>query len=274
MSFSIAQGSNYFQFRPKGFGVLRPVNLIQSLPGLGFWLDASAISTLSYDGSDRVDTWRDLSPNGYDVTQVVNASKPTYVSSTSRLNNKPTVEFNDDYLSTSSVLDGAQGEVFAVVSLSSLSTTNQNLLAQSDFSGSAGPITLIRPYQDFSSQQGMGFTQRDTDTVTGTTELVGNTTISVDTPYLMYWRSDGSTVTFRLNGASESLDVTQNNNGNWFGDMSGTADLLTVGKLGLNSTYIQQFLGNLGELVVITGTNLTTQQRDDTEDFLLGKWGF
>ena len=56
--------------------------------------------------------------------------------------------------------------------------------------------------------------------------------------------------------------------------MSGTADLLTVGKLGLNSTYIQQFLGNLGELVVITGTNLTTQQRDDTEDFLLGKWGF
>jgi hypothetical protein len=225
------------------------------------------------DGGNLVGSWEDRSLNSLDVSQSISGSKPLFVSSTPRLNNNPTVEFNDDYLfTTAGVLGGEQGEVFAVVSLSSLATANQNLLAQTEFAGSVGPITLIRPYQDVSSQQGMGFTQRTTDSATGTTEVVGSTSIVIDTPYLMYWKSNGTATSFRLNSSTESLDLTTNDSGNWFGDMGGTADQITIGKDGINSGYIQPFLGNLGELIIITGTNLSTQQRDDVESFLTGKW--
>lgn len=275
MSFSLTRNTlGNRRFRPKGITVFQPNNLIQSLPGLSFWLDAAEPSTLSIDGSNLVDNWVDRSPSGLDVSQSISGSKPLFVSSTSRLNNKPTVEFDDDYLFTNAgVLGGTQGEVFAVVSLSSLATANQNLLSQTEFSGSVGPITLIRPYQDVSSQQGMGLTQRTTDSAAVTTEIVGSSSIVIDTPYLMYWKSNDTATSFRLNSATESLDLTTNDSGNWFGDMGGTADQITIGKDGINNGYIQPFLGNLGELIIVTGTNLTTQQRDDVESFLTGKWG-
>lgn len=97
------------------------------LSGLKLWFRANTIVGLG-DG-EAVQTWRDESGQGNDITQGTGAARPIY--KTDILNGRPVVRFDgvDDYLEATSLGDmGSSVTIFVVVKLSSAGDTSQGLI--------------------------------------------------------------------------------------------------------------------------------------------------
>lgn len=73
---------------------------------------------------NAVATWTDGSGNGRDLTQSTPADRPTFRSSTSVLNNKPTVEFNTQVLQCSDTIFGSLSQPDSIVMVFQSNTTD------------------------------------------------------------------------------------------------------------------------------------------------------
>ena len=62
------------------------------LSNLSYWLDAQDISTITKDGSNKVEKWADKSGNDKNATMSTENRRPTYVASDPVLNGKPSVK--------------------------------------------------------------------------------------------------------------------------------------------------------------------------------------
>ena len=80
-----------------------PATEPDKLDGLALWLDASDLSTVIKDSSNKVRNWSDKSGNGVSVSQSDSSKQPTFTAT--GLNNLPTLTFDgsNDYLTSSSL---------------------------------------------------------------------------------------------------------------------------------------------------------------------------
>ena len=111
-------GGTYVMDWSKHSGVLDVKNwgTIQRLPqnGLALWLKADSLDLA--DG-DAVSSWKDSGPHGFEFTQSTASNQPSYIASSSNVNNMPVVDCDgDDKLETSfdARLNTAEMTVFVV----------------------------------------------------------------------------------------------------------------------------------------------------------------
>ncbi len=92
------------------------------------------------------------------------------------------------------------------------------------------------------------------------------TALVAGTKYHVIWQSDGTTYTCWINGVSQTI-VTWNTipsaqNGVWFGDVTGTSPVMTIGVQYLNGAIGSGawFDGKIDELAYISGQTLSAGQ--------------
>lgn len=103
---------------------------------LSLWLKAD--TGLVIDANNRVEQWRDLSPNNHQLNQLINVSKPFIEQSS--LNGFPTIRFNgNQFLNGGNILNiGTSSRSMFIVAKSDFSTSSRCFYAKSLAAGSLG----------------------------------------------------------------------------------------------------------------------------------------
>lgn len=241
------------------------------LAGLELWLDASDDTTLTLDGS-LVTTWADKSASGNDFTQSVTANKPTVVAAAQ--NGLQGIEFdgvNDYLVKASSSLDGLMGEAFIVYTTDASGDNGKVLFSTNHASESEGGI-LFWPSADFgvAGFASAGIMESEETESTNRSVASQTTPVDSDTPYIAHLISNGTAWSSNINGISQSLVVSNENNGAWFGDQD--RDNTLVGGWVSGGTVVTHFDGRIFEIVIYDNVNLTPQQREKVTGYLATKW--
>jgi len=114
------------------------------LPGLALRLDASVLSSLTYDGGGAVSAWRDLSGRGRHTAQATGAAKPILTIAGS--GNYVTFDGTDDVLAYSNAIFSQYGDatVLAVVAINSTPALDYGaLISEGPGVNSSGNIITV-----------------------------------------------------------------------------------------------------------------------------------
>lgn len=210
------------------------------------WLDAYDASTITVDGSDNVEVWADKSGHGWDATQGTEDDRPAKVANS--LDGKPTLRFDVDFLTVSSISFSQPVLVFAV--------------AKTD--GGSGS-----PYDRHYLIDGVN--DRNIIALYGTNTTNGNLGI-----WAGGWLSgNGNDTQWHLIGALFSgpnsvvkRDAQQQASGD-----PGSSDVSSGLRIGTNYSATADFLlGNVAEMVFTPG-DLGGEDQEKIEGYLAHKWG-
>jgi hypothetical protein len=209
-----------------------------------------------------VSRWEDRSGRGNHFTQGTISKYPALVSA--GIGGKPAVDFDgvDDLLAAASFSDATQGTVF-VVALPRNVGASQAVLASRD------EATATRNFYAGISNGAKQYVYHEN--AGAATAVVGDDSLVADTPYVLAWKSDGSSYTFWRNGDPQTLTAAVgSNNGNWWGDVS-ARDNFTVG--GSKGASEGSWFNGLVAEVLVYETALTDAQRQRVERYLAKKYG-
>lgn len=97
------------------------------IPNLTAWFDATILSSITRDVSDKVSQWDDLSGNGNHATQNTATLQPTYA--IQQINGKPAISYNGSTqrLLVNSLLSGGQARTIFIVARSDETTIHNAL---------------------------------------------------------------------------------------------------------------------------------------------------
>jgi hypothetical protein len=256
---------------------------------LALWLDAADSGTVVLrSGTDFVEAWNDKSGNFHHALQPAAANQPLLA--LYGLNNVPTIRFDgaDDYLTvsgTSSAFNflhnGTSSSVAFVCRAGEFSTSNPEveMVAISTSVATAEVGVGILAYED---RAGIG---NNASRMLGTlgvggekwAETITNDVYSPGLPAITVLRLDADTfpveqrAIFNINGG---IDLGNNTNNNAPTSADATHPL-TVGAgffSSTGSTPLVPLLGDMGE-IVITNSELVTDDRQKLEGYLAWKWG-
>ena len=226
---------------------------VQSLGGLGMWLDADQLTGL--DDGDPVPSWTDMN-GSHHCTQSNATYQPTY--QTNEANGHPIVRFDgvDDYMTIPSIFDIAHDgdtEGTWVFVVKHTGTSQDRILEYSNASGD----TYISIQQDPTST---GQTVWWNDSVNGWETIVTSTSDSSYSILVVTWQVN-STFSFWIDGALEgSLDI---NDG-----VYGGSDTATLGSVGSGSLA---WGGDMAE-VIYYAKHYSRTDLDDVMNYLATKY--
>jgi hypothetical protein len=172
--------------------------------GMALWLKADS---LDLSDGDSITSWKDVSGNGHEFTQVTASAQPTYRASDSDFNNMPVVDCDgNDYLATpfTAELNTNQMSLFIVAA----SDTDDNSYQGIVESRSSTPVTRsgFNIYAKWSGTDQWGFWWGK-DTAWGQIYLSGLTVNTPDIITATIAGGDGAgataTQTLRINGTQE-----------------------------------------------------------------------
>jgi len=199
---------------------------------------------------DPVMQMTDRSSNAKVFAQSTRASQPQWNESDANFQRKPTITFDgtDDCLKhTAGYPAGTEGLFWAVVRPTSFSD-NPRILASSDEGTSTSRLGI--------SVKTSGTKLRVRHQNAGGTadDILGSTTLSTDTVYIIVVTSNESSYAIRVNGNDETEVVSGGgDNGKWFGDTT-LRDNVVLGAL--NHTGVgQYFVGQIAEVGVCSDEN-------------------
>lgn len=235
----------------------------RSIPGCQFWLDAVDSNTFTFSSGSNIATWRDKSQNAITGTAV---NSPTRVANT--INGLPTVEFNGastHYINYGNNFNLGSGSfyIFAVVKYNN--TGSGTIIAKSLYAAGTGRWALGRIGEIVPNAMlllvdvgGGGFTTSYSDTSTS--------------PQLVCAYSDRQSRYLRQNGTQRGSNIFENNT-----PLDSTIPLF-VGAYqnasgGAPPISAFNLTGNIGEIIVYTGSTLTLFQLQSIEGYLTWKWG-
>jgi hypothetical protein len=231
------------------------------LSGLGLWLDASADSSLTFNGS-TVSEWRDLSGNGRDFSQETAGSQPT----TSTLNGRRVLsaagsQFMAGNAASLTLFRNIPGAT--LIAAASFSTTNNTNLFFASVPTNAGVARAIMGRSTaFSNGFGFGGRRADSDSFQGAgySAGTGNEVYASVADYV------GRTIFVFAGGTQQASNTNFQATGN-------TSDTSSLG-LGVFGTGIGGGLATatLGELLIYNRA-LSTEERQQAERYLGNKWG-
>lgn len=204
-----------------------------------FWLDAEDQATIVRDASLRISTWVDKGSGKHNVTQTVDADKPTY---TGTINGITVPEFDifaDKYLTNTAITDSlyglTSGEIWLVVRfpdvvfmnpIFTLQVTGNNLKRLALFENIKRPQISMQ------------------DSGTGASgNVIADQTLSTGTNYLLRFQSDGDAYRIWVNGSEPGFLPGANDTGDWFGDGS-PFETMFIGRI------VGGFAGYLAEIKI------------------------
>lgn len=207
----------------------------KSISGLKVWLDASANSSLTFNGS-TVSQVNDLSGNGFHATQTTANNQPTYQAT--GFNGKPTLYFDttDSILSSATIAD-------YFLTPTTAPTFTLIMACYSPLASDAGTIAFGSDAQAngrvlFSNN--FGFTAGnhlfDTANASGG-RLTASITQPTAVPHIMTFYRHGASMAFRVDG------VTLASKANASGNFAVTSAKLQIGKcdaVSLNYMYMSE----------------------------------
>ncbi len=214
---------------------------------------------LTYDGSNKISQWLDLSGLGYNAVQATGADQPGYVSSDSQILNKPTVTFT------------------------SSNTEFMKLpIGLSNFSAGASVFVVTKPTSIIS---GASFFDLATAAAHDNLKLAerSNSTFELDVNTSAGGTSSVTSNTALSTGGYQLLEAIHNGDGSATVYKSGVQDgqgsvnnITNVVRTGnyLGSAYNAQnfFNGRIAE-VLVYNTALTTAQRQAVEGYMNARYG-
>lgn len=225
------------------------------------WLDASKLSSIAKDGSNRVATWGDLSGQGNDVAQATDGNKPVWTSGA--INGLPALLFDD---AASQVLESSTPAVstapFTVLCAAQPDTTSGSLIAFA-ISDKDSQTDRFRLY--FSNGSNVIWQGLDPTPGTGG-ESSSDSGYSANTTYVCTGREVSSTSRFvYLNGTAGSENTDDRTPAN--------VDVTTVGaRRSSSSSWVGFFSGYIAEIAVFNEA-LSTLNRTRLEQYMADKWG-
>ena len=212
---------------------------------LELWLDASDISSVIKDSSNKVSQWADKSGNGVNVSQSDSAKQPTFTAS--GLNNLPTLTFDgsNDYL-TSSSMDITQPYSAFLVAKTTGGSGKQYL-----FDGA----TSNNSHRSLISLNNGGKVQLWSGSW-------GNSNVNTPSGYF--------TIAAVFNSTSGLVSI---NGSAVTGLSTGTGSLQSGIRIGANYLANVDFLsGNIAEVLIVNGA-FNNEDRQKMEGYLANKWG-
>ncbi len=230
-----------------------PIAYAPTADGMVLWLDASALALL--DGSS-VAEWDDLSGNYNHAGQTDEARQPTYV--VSGLDGMPVVQFDgSNHMDVGKSLHGLgierEAAIFVVVS-STLSTEVTVHDVLSDWASTAGGATVrIRPNGGLEV-----YVYPNDHRATSATGIVAADEFFV---FTSHWFAD-SHVLYKNGVSVASTALT---------DDVGDAETLKIGARGdlLDRSFLH---GDIAEILIYDRA-LTSEEREEVEQYLSSKWG-
>ena len=223
-----------------------PATEPDKLDGLALWLDASDLSTVIKDSSNKVRNWSDKSGNGVSVSQSDSSKQPTFTAS--GLNNLPTLTFDgsNDYL-TSSSLDITQPYSAFLVAKTTGGGSGKQYLFDGATSNNSHR-SLISLNKDGKVQIWSG--------------SWGNSNVNTPSGYF--------TISTVFNSTSGVISF----NGTAVTGLStGTGNLQSGIRIGANYLANVDFLaGSIAEVFIVNGA-YGTEDRQKMEGYLANKWG-
>lgn len=239
---------------------------------LKIWLNASNNASLTYNGSNQVSLWSDLSNNGFNFSQGTSGNQPIY-NATGGPNSRPTVNFtraNAQFLSTSllpgSISFASGVSAFSVVNFTSVG----NFERIYDFgNGDASNNLLAGRHATTANFFYEGFAG-----ATGAQTYTTSTPIVNGTPNIYEAIQQGGTVGTNTSVAFYSMGTSQTSSGG-----SGSVTKLPAA---INRTlnYVGKsnwagdayFEGSISE-ILFYNTALNNTQRTIIENYLAAGWG-
>jgi hypothetical protein len=239
--------------RPVAYGGFTPAKIAD----LGLWLDASATSSLTFNG-DTVSEWRDLSGNGRHFAQATAGSQPNGNSRTQ--NGKRVIDFDGfDVLSGNAASLNIGRNVAALtliaVAGSDAGGANRELFNATRFGGTQARFALINAFD--TPVRGV-FRRTDADSAALLDAAVAST-LTQRLFSLVADYANGDAFMF-LDGAAAASSTTLTSNGN---TSDTNSDAVNVGNL---------WDGFIAEVCVFRRA-LTTAERQKVERALAAKWG-
>ena len=218
-------------------------NFGKSLTNLHAWYDASDVSSITKDSSNRVSQFNDKSGNGRHLSQATSGSQPLWVSEGQ--NGKDLIDcVGSRFMKTSTWTAISQPYTFFFTALMPLNDSADRMLMDS-----ISNTSLI--YKQTTNDRFLMF--------------AGSNAGATMSGYANTWRYvtaifDGTNLTYRFDG------VHKNTEGSTVG--TGTSNGLILGARDGSGFSNSKF----GEIIMIAG-NPTAQEITDTEAYLKAKWG-
>ncbi len=238
------------------------------IAGLALWLDASDASSLTITSSPDVDQWDDKSGNGNHVSQGSAALKPHTGGSINSLN---TLIFDgaDDYMQNTTAggtLTGTKGTIFIVNKIGTLDGLANVALCSAN-------TAVANSYIIFGIDRGSPTPNPSIQSQnTGLNWIYGDTTLTTATPYIHRFSSNDTNWVMAVDGVVQGETVGGGSDtGIWFGDVA-SRNNMAVGAI-VRSTVSNRYDGELAEIIVYDGVDLTAQNVTDVETYLADKWG-
>ncbi len=241
------------------------------------WRNANRPSSVTYDGTNQVSQWADLSGNGYHFGQSVAGNKPVY-SSTSGPNGKPALVFNagnDQYLASLANLPATISFAGGISSFAMVSF-NAPLTAQGwqriyDFgNGASSDNLMFGRYEASQNIYGEGWTGSTGDQVYSTTDPITNgfsTTFdlvqSAATPGTL------STMQGWVYGIQQGLTGQSGTNTTWVP----ASVARTSNYIGRSNRAADEYFGGTMEEIILYNTAFSSTQRIIVENYLNQSWG-
>ncbi len=253
------------------------VNVAHAAPvttNLTMWLDASDLSTITMDGSNRVSAWADKSGNHYDAVQGIVGEQPTYLSSA--IGGKAAIQFATVPVpdprvekrlmtggGTADLFDQSEGSVFIVFKPSNIDADYEYLLTMprvANDGGSAFFIMTVDGYFVNDDNADMGASVRKSGGY-GTAHL--QDVLSSDSSYI------GAA---SYNSTQVALVVNEGNKAT--GAAVPVWDVATPGKgwIGGGGSANDEFYGSIAEILTYNRT-LNDAERIITDNYLSSKYG-
>lgn len=204
--------------------------------------DASELDLIN---NDKVSIWQDLSVNESTLTQAVSGSQPIFLAR--GFNDKPTVQFNNSYMSNPSfTLDNIdRATIFFVGQIE-------------DTSASVAPFSFGSSTKNFATR----FSSSGTFGMRINNSTMANVPISTET-FLFAGIWDGTTTRVYKNGVLGASNV------NYSGTLAQSNPELVVGKTLIEGTL---FKGKISEIVYFS-RDLNETEVAQVNLYLLEKWG-
>lgn len=261
-----------------GIGRIKPSgqNIIKDRTNLALWFDATKITAT--DGS-QLSSWTDLSVNGWNATQATSANQPIYRASNSRMNNRPSIQFDGSrWFELPSSSYGLLNNVSACSIYGVVSYDSGNTVISSVFSVTGNTSAITRAQIRKSTTDTLSITGRrldgDTANVSATSTNMYVNTVVVQNGMLEY-NSTNTNTTSPFNGL-EPLRIyvnnTQEDNDVFPTSGNTSATNSTNIRIGNNVTGSQPLKGYLGELIVYTRA-IRDSESTQIYNYLKTKWG-
>lgn len=227
----------------EGGGTTAPVWSPGALPGLQLWFDTAVLAGLA--NGDPVPTWPDLSGGHRDAVQATTAARPTYVSV--GINGRPVLRFDgaDD-----TMVIGNVSAQFPSAALLVIVASMGNANGQQDAYSTGAATSGIWSYAGSSYDTCFSFARHQN--------------YRVPTPAGVHCYVV----------ASDSGAWRMSVDGSWGPTLAGTFDGGPNHRLGVSPGYEgQPLLGDLGEVIAVSSSSLTTTDQARLAGYLLAKWG-